>query len=212
MTPARTRAFLSYSRRDRDWVEAFHEHLNLLTSVNNRIDLFWDNQTEPGATWNTLFEAEVDAASSMVLIATPEALASPDVQKERNQFVQRTKNQRLYVVRRVALDLPQAWSAVQRLDCTEPGGRTRQPSAHPHRALAQEPTLHAHPAARQRSARRGGAIGDRPLRGARARAAARVDQPRVGARALPTAHGAGGGGAQKTDRLQRVSVPPTGLA
>ncbi len=78
---ARSAAFLSYAHRYAAWVEALHHNLELcLKPAGEERPVFLD-QVDLGAgrSWVTQLQAGLDQAERLVLVATPEALASPRV-------------------------------------------------------------------------------------------------------------------------------------
>ena len=77
-------AFLSYSSRYADWVEALHANLEAtLARHGESRPVFLDRlDVAAGASWVTQLAAGVNQAAKLVLVVTPEALASPRVGDE----------------------------------------------------------------------------------------------------------------------------------
>ncbi|MFO1051287.1 MAG: SUMF1/EgtB/PvdO family nonheme iron enzyme [Planctomycetota bacterium] len=111
------RVFLSYSRIDRSWVASFREHL--LEHLEGTWDVFWDQAIDPGDDWRSFLEREVGDADKMLLIATPESVASPEVRRERELYEQRTTRKGLLIVRRASCHLCEAWRRTHYVDCLD---------------------------------------------------------------------------------------------
>lgn len=77
-------AFLSYSLRYADWVETLHANLEAtLARHGESRPIFLDRiDVAAGSSWVTQLAAGVDQAGKLVLVVTPEALASPRVGDE----------------------------------------------------------------------------------------------------------------------------------
>ena len=89
MAAPTTRVFISYAHRYRDWASALHDNLELCTEGAPRsLGVFLDERDlESGSSWVGQLEAGLDRADHLVLIATPEAVASPRVADEVEAFV-----------------------------------------------------------------------------------------------------------------------------
>ena len=73
------RCFISYSTQDQDWVQAFLDGLKALG-----VEARWDRSTlHPGDPWIQMLEAELLMADMLLLVVTPQSMASRWVQSER---------------------------------------------------------------------------------------------------------------------------------
>ncbi len=77
-------AFLSYSSRYREWVRALQQNLELCLPAHGEKRKVFLDQTDlgPGRSWVTQLQAGLDQADHLVLVVTPEAMASPRVKNE----------------------------------------------------------------------------------------------------------------------------------
>lgn len=74
------RAFLSYSSRYADWVEVLYRNLERVFGTGS---VFLDRTSiRPGQSWVAALEQGLGEAQFLVLVATPEAFASPWVLQE----------------------------------------------------------------------------------------------------------------------------------
>jgi formylglycine-generating enzyme required for sulfatase activity len=74
---ASPKIFVSYSRHDRPWVEAFVADLTrVLEAEGVHKAVFWDKDLESGWSWVAQLQAQGHDATVFVLVATPWALAS----------------------------------------------------------------------------------------------------------------------------------------
>jgi len=118
-------AFLSYSHRDAPWVKVFHE--NLETSLealgHHPSDVYRDDtDLAPGRSWVTGLMQGLDRAPKVILVATPEAMASPRVEDEWGTLIASYpdwKQGRLLVARLVDCPLPPFLKPIQWIDFTE---------------------------------------------------------------------------------------------
>lgn len=87
-------AFLSYSSRYADWVEALHANLEAtLARHGESRPVYLDRiDVAAGASWVTQLAAGVDQAAKLVLVVTPEALSSPRVGDEWQALVDSRRN------------------------------------------------------------------------------------------------------------------------
>ncbi len=78
MSSAAIKVFISYSSRYAAWVKTLHDNLELcLQHAGYSAEVFIDqDDLKPGRSWITQLEAGVDQAQHLVLVATPEAMAS----------------------------------------------------------------------------------------------------------------------------------------
>ncbi len=81
--------FISYAHKYKDWAKVLHDNLELcLESAGREVEVFLDeNGLESGRSWVHQLEAGLDRAGHLVLIATPEAIASPRVADEVRGFI-----------------------------------------------------------------------------------------------------------------------------
>ncbi len=86
-----TSAFISYSSRYKDWVATFHRHLeHCLEHAEVPGEVFLDQvDLASGSSWVSQLEAGLADAQHLLLVATPEAVASPRVSDETRAFIAR---------------------------------------------------------------------------------------------------------------------------
>jgi len=78
---ARFKVFVSYSHKDRRWLESLHDHLGVLEQ-EGLIDVFADTRIGPGNDWfNTLHE-EMSSARLALLLVSASFLTSPFIRKD----------------------------------------------------------------------------------------------------------------------------------
>lgn len=118
-------AFISYSHRYKPWVATLQRHLEacLRAAGAEPQEVFLD-QTDlaSGRSWVTQLQAGVAQARHLILVATPESLASPRAADEWQAFVTRNrdyKDGRLHIVQLVEAPLPPFLDDIQRLDFVE---------------------------------------------------------------------------------------------
>ncbi|MCP4661243.1 MAG: TIR domain-containing protein, partial [bacterium] len=118
-------AFLSYSHRYADWVEILHTNLEAcLAHAGETRKVFLDKvDLGTGRSWVGQLQAGLDQADHLVLVVTPEALASPRVEDEWGNFIamHRGWKGRLQVVMLVDTPLPPFLTAIQYVDFRDPG-------------------------------------------------------------------------------------------
>ncbi|MCP4659860.1 MAG: toll/interleukin-1 receptor domain-containing protein, partial [bacterium] len=123
--PKEYAAFLSYSHRYADWVEVLHANLEAcLVHAGEKRKVFLDQvDLGTGRSWVGQLQAGLDQADQLVLVVTPEALASPRVEDEWANFIamHRDWKGRLQVVMLVDTPLPPFLTAIQYADFREPG-------------------------------------------------------------------------------------------
>ncbi len=87
-------AFLSYSSRYGDWVETLHTHLEATLERHGEArPVFLDRlELAAGRSWVNQLAAGVDQAAKLVLVVTPEALASRWVGSEWQSLVASRRN------------------------------------------------------------------------------------------------------------------------
>ncbi len=90
-------AFISYASRYAPWVERFHHDLERsLHSLGAKDRVFFDRkELVSGQSWVDQLERGIEQADHLILVLTPEALASEWVSKERSSFMVRNRAQRL---------------------------------------------------------------------------------------------------------------------
>ncbi len=67
--------FVSYSRKDVPWVKRLYEHLRPLTATGD-FELWTDADIALGENWRTAVQRSIESASAVVLIISPDYLAS----------------------------------------------------------------------------------------------------------------------------------------
>lgn len=78
---ARTRVFVSYSHRDRVWLERLNVHLRPLVG-NGLIDLWDDTRIDPGERWRSRIAAALRCARVAILLVTADFMASDFIRTE----------------------------------------------------------------------------------------------------------------------------------
>ncbi len=124
MSSAAIKVFISYSSRYAAWVKTLHDNLELcLQHAGYSAEVFIDqDDLKPGRSWITQLEAGVDQAQHLVLVATPEAMASPRVADERHAHIAKSrdwKQGRFHLAFLVDTPLPPFLQEVQYLDFRE---------------------------------------------------------------------------------------------
>ena len=74
MTERKT-IFVSYSHRDRPWLDRLYVHLKPFER-NGRLELWNDEKIAPGAQWRQEIEQAIDRAAASVLLVSADFLAS----------------------------------------------------------------------------------------------------------------------------------------
>ncbi len=121
--PVRQIAFISYAHRYGEWVRALHVHLERCLSRDGEPARVFLDQVDLGAgrSWVGQLQAGIGRAENLVLVVTPEALASPRVADEWQSFVglHRGWVGRLQVVLLVDTPLPPFLVGIQYVDFRE---------------------------------------------------------------------------------------------
>ncbi len=116
-------AFLSYSSRYREWVKTLQQNLELCLPPHGEKRKVFLDQTDlgPGRSWVTQLQARLDEADHLVLVVTPEAMASPRVKNEFESRIatERDWEGRLQLVMLVDTPLPPFLEAIQFADFRE---------------------------------------------------------------------------------------------
>ena len=123
-TPSRYAAFVSYAHRYKNWVRTLQEHLEtcLDAADSEPKEIFLDQvDLASGRSWVAQLQAGLAKAEHLILVVTPEALASPRVEAEWDSFVAIRRDWAqgfLHVVMLVDAPLPPFLDPIQRLDFT----------------------------------------------------------------------------------------------
>jgi hypothetical protein len=93
-----TEFFISYSHKDRKWVEMLKIHLKPLTRQLN-VSLFSDSSIVPGGNWQQEIQSALSRASVAVLLVSPNFLASDWISsQELPSLLERTSREGLCLV------------------------------------------------------------------------------------------------------------------
>ena len=114
-------AFLSYAHQHEAWVRTLHANLERCLAHLGRPGTVFLDQVDLGAgrSWVGQLQAGLEKAGRLILVATPEALASPRVADEWETFIARRRDWRqgnLQVVLLIDAPLPPFLDGVQRVD------------------------------------------------------------------------------------------------
>ena len=111
-------AFISYASRYAPWVERLHHDLERsLKALGANDRVFFDRKDlVSGPSWVDQLERGIEQTHHLILVLTPEALASEWVGKERSSFLALSRARRLHVVRLVECSLPAFLSDLQYID------------------------------------------------------------------------------------------------
>jgi formylglycine-generating enzyme required for sulfatase activity len=114
-------AFLSYAHRDQDWVRTLQANLERCLAAAGRPGKIFLDEVDlaSGRSWVGQLQAGLDRSARLILVATPEALASPRVADEWHSFVAGRADWhdgRLHIVHLVDVPLPPFLSQIQFLD------------------------------------------------------------------------------------------------
>ncbi|HEY7122718.1 MAG TPA: toll/interleukin-1 receptor domain-containing protein [Ktedonobacterales bacterium] len=75
-TPARTKAFISYSHKDKEYLEEFQDQLKFLQH-RGLVDVFWaDTEIKSGDVWRTQIKAAIASARVAIFLVSPAFFAS----------------------------------------------------------------------------------------------------------------------------------------
>jgi formylglycine-generating enzyme required for sulfatase activity len=114
-------AFLSYAHRDRPWVKVLQANLELCLAGKVFLD---DVDLASGRSWVGQLQAGLERSGQLILVATPEALASPRVTDEWESFIaSRTgwHDGRLHIVHLAEVPFPPFLTKIQQVDFQEAG-------------------------------------------------------------------------------------------
>ncbi|HXU29576.1 MAG TPA: SUMF1/EgtB/PvdO family nonheme iron enzyme [Thermoanaerobaculia bacterium] len=120
--PDRYAAFISYAHRYAPWVRALQTNLEKCLAVAGRPGEVFLDQTDlaSGRSWVTQLQAGIDRSEHFILIATPEALASPRVGDEWGTFLSLRREWlaqgRLHIALLVDTPIPPFLMQTQRVD------------------------------------------------------------------------------------------------
>jgi hypothetical protein len=113
-------AFISYSSRYKEWVRCLQANLELALAAHGETRKVFLDQTDLGAgqSWVAGLQAGFDQADQLILVVTPEALASPRVADEVEPFVAENRDWvgRLQLAVLVDAPLPPILSRIQKMD------------------------------------------------------------------------------------------------
>lgn len=118
-------AFLSYSRHDVEWVKVLQQNLEAsLKALDHEPWKIFRDETDigPARSWITCLQQGLDRAPRVVLVATPESVASPRVGDEWEALVARCpdwRQGRIVIVRAIDCPLPPFLKPVQWIDFTQ---------------------------------------------------------------------------------------------
>jgi hypothetical protein len=118
-------AFLSYSRHDEEWAGVLQQNLETsLESLGHEPSTVFRDRTDlaPGRSWVTGLQQGLDEAPRVILVATPESMASHRVADEWQALVANYpdwSNGRVLIARAVDCPLPPFLKAVQWIDFTD---------------------------------------------------------------------------------------------
>jgi len=119
------RAFISYSHLYKDWVDALHRDLQdcLERFGEEPKTVFLDSEDlRSGTLWLRQLQGALTESEHLVLVVTPEALASPHVEGEWSAFLSRGRDWlkgRFHVVRLLSCPLPPFLSSMEYRDFQE---------------------------------------------------------------------------------------------
>jgi formylglycine-generating enzyme required for sulfatase activity len=124
--PDRHAAFLSYAHRYQPWVKILHRNLEAgLAAVGRTGTVFLDDvDLASGRSWIGQLQTGLDRAGQLILVVTPEALASPRVVDEWQSFLAARRDWRegnLHLVQLVETPLPPFLAQIQTVDFREAG-------------------------------------------------------------------------------------------
>ncbi len=120
--PQRYSVFLSYSRRDQMWVETLHRNLETCLQEAGGEGLIFRDGTDLGSgrSWVGQIQAGLDQAQQLLLVVSPEALASSRVTEEWQGFLASSlPESRLHLAQLVEMPLPPVLAHIQQVDFRE---------------------------------------------------------------------------------------------
>ncbi len=119
-------AFLSYSSHHTAWVETLHRNLERCLLLGGETRKVFLDRTDLGVgqSWVAQLQAGLDAADQLIMVITPESLASPRVGDEWETFIARNRDWkgRLQLAMLVETPLPPFLEPIQFVDFQAPAG------------------------------------------------------------------------------------------
>jgi formylglycine-generating enzyme required for sulfatase activity/energy-coupling factor transporter ATP-binding protein EcfA2 len=114
-------AFLSYAHRDKAWVQALQENLERCLAAAGRPGKVFLDEVDlaSGRSWVGQLQAGLDRSEKLILVATPEALASPRVADEWRSFIAGRTGWhlgRLHIVHLADVPFPPFLTQIQHVD------------------------------------------------------------------------------------------------
>ena len=125
------RLFISYSHRDKDWVELVRTHLAIL-QMQGLVSAWSDENIRPGDVWQQEIETAIEEADVAVLLVSPNFLASEFIMRDELPRLHAIKNgERLGRLRRIMPLIlePCLWKQVPTLKELEVRPKGRELSA-----------------------------------------------------------------------------------
>jgi formylglycine-generating enzyme required for sulfatase activity len=118
--PQRYSVFLSYSRRDQEWVEVLHRNLETcLQAAGGEGWVFHDLKDIGSGSWVGQIQNALAEAGQLLLVVSPEALASSHVTEEWQGFHASFPDRPLHLARLVKAPLPPLLARLQQVDFRE---------------------------------------------------------------------------------------------
>src|SRR5262245_60391783 len=119
-------AFISYAHRDKPWVQALQRNLERCLAAAGRPGKVFLDEVDlaSGRSWVGQLQAGLDRSEHLILVATPEALASPRVADEWQSFVAMRHDWhqgRLHVVHLAEVPFPSFLAQIQQVDFRSAG-------------------------------------------------------------------------------------------
>jgi TIR domain len=93
----RPEVFLSYSRKDRKWVDRLMETLKPLLREKN-ISFWSDTRISPGEDWHEAIKSSLDRSQVVILLISADYLASKLVDEELSLILERAREGKLHIL------------------------------------------------------------------------------------------------------------------